>query len=130
MHGLVESLCLARDHDDPQELLALFCREGDPLLLGISSEALDRGIREIAERHAHDAVTPARVRLAPHEVELQEVGRLGWAIGFLAAQAEFEGGSHEFQVRFSGVAEREDGAWRWRHLHFSVAPSVAIELSS
>ncbi len=130
MRGLIEAICQARDEADPHRLLDLFTQQAEPCLFGIAGETLDRGAGEIAERHAFDAVSPARVRLTPLEVESQESGRHGWAIGLLAARAEFEGGAHEFQVRFSGVAERENGRWRWRNLHFSVAPSVAVELTA
>ncbi len=130
VRGLIDAFCRCYSAEDAEGAMALVAQRREPVLIGIGGAALEQGRPLFRDRLESDWGGLSSIRLELEEAVEDSALDIAWAAGILRAQAVWAGGELAFAVRFTGIAERERGGWRWRHLHFSIPPESADALGS
>ena len=121
LEQLTRELSYAIDAGDAQRLADMTTSSDDLVVIGTDEDEW------LADADAARAVMPDEVgrgwRFVIDDVIAHEIGpNAGWA----AARGRLEGLSAEpWPVRWTGVARREGGAWKFVHTHFSVPRGAA-----
>lgn len=126
---LLERLRRSWEQMDPDAALSCFAEDPGTIVIGTDAPEYWIGFAALAApfRAMTDAFSEARYSWSEPGPAVEVLGDAAWAAGVLNASFRTADAWVDLPMRTSVVARRqEDGAWKIRHAHFSLASAEPV----